>query len=55
MTQKQINEITDQLNECFYWIDGMTNSEDKEQQHIKDMLQGLEDAIQLIQTHCTNQ
>lgn len=55
MKQKQINEVLMQLNECFYWIDEMTNSEEKEWPHIKEMLQGLEDAMQLIRTHCINE
>lgn len=45
-------ETIQQLNECYMWIDEIVGPQDGDSEHIKNMLQGLEDAIELLRTHC---
>ena len=45
----QITEIVDELNNASEWIDGVCNSEDREQEHIQNMFKGLEEAIKQLQ------
>jgi hypothetical protein len=35
------------LNDCGYWIEAMAGS-DKEEEHIQDMLKGIDIAIEMI-------
>ena len=44
----EISQIIDELNNASEWIDGVCNSEDREEQHIQDMFKGLEEAISLL-------
>ena len=45
----EITKIIDELNNVSEWIDGVANSSDKEQEHIKNMFKGLEEAIKLLE------
>jgi myo-inositol catabolism protein IolC len=38
-------EIIEQLNEVSLWITEMLNEEDQQQEHIQDMLKGIENAV----------
>ena len=44
----EISQIIDELNNASEWIDGVCNSEDREQEHIQAMFKGLEEAISLL-------
>jgi hypothetical protein len=44
----EISQIIDELNNTIEWIDGVCNSEDREQEHIQDMFKGIEEAISLL-------
>jgi hypothetical protein len=44
----EISQIIDELNNTSEWIDGVCNSEDREQEHIQDMFKGIEEAISLL-------
>jgi len=48
------NEVCDQLYEAGEWIQGMISSEDAEQDHIKEMLFAIDEAVNLIRTHVIN-
>ena len=37
----KISEIVDELNNVSEWIDGVANSTDKEQEHIKNMFKEI--------------
>ena len=45
----KISEIVDELNNVSEWIDGVANSSDKEQEHIKNMFKGLEEAVKFLE------
>lgn len=45
----EITKIIDELNNVSEWIDGVANSIDKEQEHIKNMFKGLEEAVKLLE------
>jgi hypothetical protein len=46
----EISQIIDELNNASEWIDGVCNSEDREQEHIQNMFKGLEEAIELLKS-----
>ncbi len=46
----EISQIIDELNNASEWIDGVCNSDDREQEHIQDMFKGLEEAIKLLKS-----
>jgi hypothetical protein len=45
----EILKVIDELNNVSEWIDGVCNSDDREQEHIQNMFKGLEEAIKLLQ------
>jgi hypothetical protein len=45
----EISQIIDELNNASDWIDGVCNSDDREEEHIQDMFKGIEEAIKLLQ------
>jgi len=45
----EISKVIDELNNVSEWIDGVCNSDDREQEHIQNMFKGLEEAIKLLQ------
>jgi hypothetical protein len=44
-------EIIEQLNEVSLWITEMLNEEDQQQEHIQDMLKGIENAVVMLSSN----